>query len=225
MSTSALVVYYEGDTYFSATVGHDGYPEHLGKILREHFSDRANAKALCQTKDIDTINPVDGTVYSYLESSGPYEDEHIGDATGRFRVGRTLFIDYVYIWDPCYGWSAYKPEQYGKPLMIPRDEAKYWDKPNVVPENNSVSLEDWLADAKPETFPRSYYGDKGCMCGCKGKYSEKAHVTKRRLDDVRKLIANGVELTVSNMPGTGMFFGTEYGKTYGFYFKEDADEA
>ena len=64
MATRALIGYLSEDREFTCTYNHyDGYPEYLGKILKEHYNSEPTAKEVASTGYISNIEE-DGTINS-----------------------------------------------------------------------------------------------------------------------------------------------------------------
>ena len=64
MATRALIGYLSEDREFTCTYNHyDGYPEYLGKILKEHYNSDSEAKKIADTGYISNIEE-DGTINS-----------------------------------------------------------------------------------------------------------------------------------------------------------------
>ena len=64
MARRALIGYLSEDREFTCTYNHyDGYPEYLGKILKEHYNSDSEAKKIADTGYISNIEE-DGTINS-----------------------------------------------------------------------------------------------------------------------------------------------------------------
>lgn len=93
MSTKATVAYQAEDgTYRATIIGHDGYPEWLGKMLLTHFDIDKNASRLVNAEYISAIkengdfNGKDGEARIYQS------------AQALFAAHRDNANDYLYVW-------------------------------------------------------------------------------------------------------------------------------
>ena len=69
MATRALIGYLDDGKKFTCTYNHyDGYPEYLGKILKEHYSGEEKAKLVASEGYITSIDE-DGTINSKFNES------------------------------------------------------------------------------------------------------------------------------------------------------------
>ena len=69
MATRALIGYLDDSKKFTCTYNHyDGYPEYLGKILKEHYSGEEKAKLVASEGYITSIDE-DGTINSKFNES------------------------------------------------------------------------------------------------------------------------------------------------------------
>lgn len=86
-----------------------------------------------------------------------------------------------------------------------------------------------------QTVERSYSGKKGCMCGCKGKYSEKPSTVQTHLKNALKRIdemwVTELQVSLSRKPdwtlteiGGYIYLEFEDERCYCFYFPENEAE-
>ena len=101
----------------------DGYPEHNGKILVEHYQDMDKVNALMKLGNLSSLDReigekhdfnkrVRGWCHAYGRDREDYR-EHIVTSCRNSRVSRLLTddnVDYVYIFDGEF-WSCYSPSR------------------------------------------------------------------------------------------------------------------
>ncbi len=74
MSTRALIGLAKGDKYWTVYVHHDGYPEYLGKILKEYYNTKAKARKLISLGDLSFVGKEIGRKHTF--DSYNYEKHH-----------------------------------------------------------------------------------------------------------------------------------------------------
>jgi len=101
MATRALIGYLTEDREFTCTYNHyDGYPDYLGRILKEHYNSEPKAKEVASTGYISNIDE-DGTINSKYNESA---DEIILDddiVEAGLQIGEKVDEyggDYGYVW-------------------------------------------------------------------------------------------------------------------------------
>ena len=110
MATRALIGYLTEDREFTCTYNHyDGYPDYLGRILKEHYNSEPKAKEVASTGYISNIDE-DGTINSkYNEPANEIIlDDDIVEAG--LQIGEKVDEyggDYGYVW---FGdeWMTFK---------------------------------------------------------------------------------------------------------------------
>lgn len=101
MATRALIGYLTEDREFTCTYNHyDGYPDYLGRILKEHYNSEPKAKEVASTGYISNIDE-DGTINSKYNEPA---DEIILDddiVEAGLRIGEKVDEyggNYGYVW-------------------------------------------------------------------------------------------------------------------------------
>lgn len=122
MSTRSFISYCDGDKFIGNYCHYDGYPEHVGKILVEHYNSAQACELLVDGPQIRNFDH-DGTVARFGDSEcGTEEYESI------LEILNSGF-DYVYVysnlnncWD-CFGKSNGQVKEYLIPGNQPWLEA------------------------------------------------------------------------------------------------------
>lgn len=114
MSTRAAIGYKAADGKVITIYSHfDGYPSHVGKILKEHHSSDAALHKLISGSDIRNFDH-DGTVVRY--------DDHIkGDLTeiSDDMIEAIYGRDYLYLWSFAdQKWTCFARDGYVKPSTL-----------------------------------------------------------------------------------------------------------
>tara|TARA_R110001592_G_scaffold225324_2_gene481164 strand:- start:278 stop:958 length:681 start_codon:yes stop_codon:yes gene_type:complete len=101
MATRALIAYLDDSKQLTSTYNHyDGYPEYLGKILKEHYNGEALAKSVASKGYISNIDE-DGTINSKFNEPADIMVLDEGAFTAGMQIGEKVVEyggDYGYIW-------------------------------------------------------------------------------------------------------------------------------
>lgn len=100
----------------------DGYPDHNGEILQEHYNDEAKIDALLELGDISILAPEIGQYQDFNdhENRNPFwclaygRDRGDKDTQAKFEKFDDYvspnFVDYCYVFNngkwECYGWQG-----------------------------------------------------------------------------------------------------------------------
>lgn len=116
MSTRSAIIMKQGDIYVGIYCHYDGYPEGVGKVLLEHYSDPEKVARLIALGSISSLGerveplgehsfdaPEEGTTVAYHRDRGEEWDESVTPAAGASwknvsaQIGRN---GYVYVFEP-----------------------------------------------------------------------------------------------------------------------------
>lgn len=113
MSTRSLIVTKTSDDKYRGIYAHwDGYPEHNGRILQEHYTDQEKIDALIDLGDVSILapsiekpeghsfdTPVDGYCIFYGRDRGEDDQEPFTKYTINGVLHYDRGQDFVYIWN------------------------------------------------------------------------------------------------------------------------------
>jgi hypothetical protein len=112
MSTRAAIGYERADGTVVAIYSHyDGYPQHVGKILKEHHSNDCAVYSLLEGSQIRNFDN-DGTVCRFGEGDGEAE-------VSEDKEEAIYGYDYLYLWDfDTQKWTCFARDGYVKPESL-----------------------------------------------------------------------------------------------------------
>ena len=162
MATRALIAYLDDSKQLTSTYNHyDGYPEYLGKILKEHYNGEALAKSVASKGYISNIDE-DGTINSKFNEPADIMVLDEGAFTAGMQIGEKVVEyggDYGYIWFNST-WNVVKNngvESMAKQLDT--DEAKELDFDvikNYISKNKNIDGDDFALDAYIDSLKNSF---------------------------------------------------------------------
>jgi hypothetical protein len=105
MSTRATIAHVSADGSFHATYLHfDGYPEHAGVILDQHYNSIEEASALVAGGELRCLNSSDGEPEYFARARPP---KHLFDRGSPLKFARDCDANYLYVFeDGC--WQCHK---------------------------------------------------------------------------------------------------------------------
>lgn len=74
-------------------------------------------------------------------------------------------------------------------------------------------------ELKPDNFARAYSGKIGCMCGCKGTYTEEQKKITARMKNACQAATDG-EATEIEIRDQYVYIASETGRCWCFYYPE-----
>lgn len=95
MSTRATIAYENPDGSFRATYLHfDGYPEHAGVILDQHYNSVEKATALVAGGELRSLNLSDGAPEYFSRGRAP---KHLRDRGSLITFARNCDANFLYV--------------------------------------------------------------------------------------------------------------------------------
>ena len=105
MSTRAIVSVRRADESYAAVYLHfDGYPEHTGEILMQHYNDQSAAESLVDGGDLRCLDRPTGEAERYSDGDPPAILPNNGSLID---FARNCGVQYVYVFDDGT-WSCKK---------------------------------------------------------------------------------------------------------------------
>ena len=163
MATRALIGYLDDSKKLTTTYNHyDGYPEYLGKILKEHYNGEEKAKSIASEGYISSIDE-DGTINSKFNNPADtmvLDDEAFSAGMQIGEQMKDMGADYGYIyfnseWNTAKNGSlssiaSQLEEPLGESGMYIVDENK--EEENIMEQGYEAKWAKFLTEAKDVDF-------------------------------------------------------------------------
>lgn len=159
MSTRSLICKENPDHTYTGIYYHwDGYPDHNGRILVNHYSDRQKVEELLKLGDLSTLapdiappvgeahtyeQPLDGVCVAYHRDNG---EEYSPPSLVTLAVYKDSWCEYMYIFGLDGKWRYYDiiEDDALPPKEFTEDWADGYYADEELQDNNNVTFEDIL---------------------------------------------------------------------------------
>ena len=106
MSTRSNIVYNTGDSVRAVYCHHDGYLDHNGRILFEHYNSEDKVEALIELGDFTSLKPTIEETRKKVMRSHSFEPEIYRTLDQYMYQAHGSDIDYIYLWDKYMWWVS-----------------------------------------------------------------------------------------------------------------------
>ena len=103
MSTRSNIVYDTGDSVRAIYCHHDGYLDHNGRILFEHYNSEDKVEALIELGDFTSLKP---TIEETRKKVMNCEQETYRSLDQYMHLAHNSDIQYIYLWDKYMWWIS-----------------------------------------------------------------------------------------------------------------------
>ena len=106
MSTRSNIVYDTGNSVTAVYCHHDGYLDHNGRILFEHYNSEDKVEALIELGDFTSLKPTIEETRKKVMRSHSFEPEIYRTLDQYMYQAHGSDIDYIYLWDKYMWWVS-----------------------------------------------------------------------------------------------------------------------
>ena len=106
MSTRSNIVYDTGDAVRAVYCHHDGYLDHNGRILFEHYNSEDKVEALIELGDFTSLKPTIEETRKKVMRSHSFEPEVYRTLDQYMYQVDGCHIEYIYLWDKYMWWVS-----------------------------------------------------------------------------------------------------------------------